>query len=84
MKRSIIMYIKDGKNPLGSDYTIITELTTLKGIKRRYSEHNRRMAIKGCEGYIIVPHFTWWSTRDVNTLIDKYNMNKLEGENNGL
>lgn len=76
------MYIKDGRIPLGSDYTIITELTTIKGIKLRYREHNRRMAIRGCEGYIVVPHFTWWATHDVNTLIDKYVLNKLEEKNN--
>ena len=79
VKRSIIMYIKDGKNPAGSDYTIITELKTLKGIKRRYHEHNRRIIIKGCEGYIVVPYFTWWSTHDVNTLINNCVLYKLEG-----
>lgn len=77
-RNNVILYYKDGYNPLGSDFTIITELKTLRGIKKRYNEHNKRMLYRGCNCFIVVPYHIWWSTHDVNTLIDKYNMNELE------
>lgn len=77
-RNNVILYYKDGCNPLGSDYTIITELKTVQGIQNRYNEHNKRMLYRGCDSYIVVPYHAWWKTHDVNTLINKYHINKLE------
>ena len=58
-RKNIIVYLRKGTIPCGSDYTIITELKTIKGINRRYKEHDKRMLKAGCSHKCIISYYTW-------------------------
>lgn len=76
--KNVILYIKNNRIYAGSEYTVITALQTLRGINKRYNEHHRRMRVGGCSGFIVVPYYTWWAVDDVNELIEKCDVHRLE------
>ena len=77
--RLVLIYIKEGKNPLGSDYTILSDLKTLRGVRNRYKKHMENMKKRGCASYIVVPYYSW-KTNDIEDIIKNYPHYKLEVE----